>query len=128
MSLTVPVSLLEQAEQGQISDADFLQCIKDSLPYAWTVVSSTAEKLNASEAAYEINEDVPPTDAEWGQLFRLVASDSMRAAVEQHYGVRMAFQNCCKVGMFKPHAAEQYREFTSARAQILNQKPELINC
>ncbi|HWD03362.1 MAG TPA: SCO5389 family protein [Amycolatopsis sp.] len=128
MSLTVPVSLLEQAEQGQISDADFLQCIKDSLPYAWTVVSSTAEKLNASDAPYEINEDVPPTDAEWGQLFRLVASDSMRAAVEQHYGVRMAFQNCCKVGMFKPGAVEQYREFTSARAQILNQKPELINC
>ncbi|HWD04067.1 MAG TPA: SCO5389 family protein [Amycolatopsis sp.] len=128
MSLTVPPALLDQAQQGSISEEDFLACIQQSLPYAWSVVAGTAEKLQANGAAVEINEDIPETDAEWGQLFRLMASDSMRAAVERKYGVRLAFQNCCKVGVFAPDASKQYDEFVSMRAQILNQKPELLNC
>ncbi|MET7998487.1 SCO5389 family protein [Amycolatopsis sp. NPDC005232] len=128
MSLTVPSALLDQAQRGSISEEDFLACIQQSLPYAWSVVAGTAEKLQANGAAVEINEDVPQTDAEWGQLFRLMASDSMRAAVERKYGVRLAFQNCCKVGAFAQDATEQYKEFVSMRAQILNQKPELLNC
>jgi hypothetical protein len=128
VSLTVPATLLKQAQEGDVHEEDFLQCIQDSLPYAWSVVAGTAEKVNANGAAVEINEDVPKTDAEWGQLFRLMASDSMRAAVEKKFGVRLAFQNCCKVGVFAPSATTEYDEFTSARAQVLNQKPELLNC
>ena len=52
----------------------------------------------------------------------------MKAAVEQEFGVRLAFQNCCKTGLFRPDALAEFKEFTSARAQVLNQKPELINC
>jgi hypothetical protein len=128
VSLTVPPALLEQAQNGDIRDADFLQCIQNSLPYAWSVIAGTAEKLCASGEIYAVNEDVPPTDEAWGQLFRLVASDAMKAAVEQKFGMRLAFQNCCKTGLFRPEAVDEYREFTSSRAQVLNQKPELINC
>ncbi|MEU6645501.1 SCO5389 family protein [Saccharomonospora sp. NPDC046836] len=128
MSLTVSPALLEQAHAGKINDADFLRCIESSLPYAWSVVSGTAEKLRANGDRFAINEDVPPTDEAWGQLFRLVASDAMRKAVEQHYDVRIAFQNCCKVGIFNSDAVAEYEDFTSTRAQILNQKPELLNC
>ncbi|SEF30185.1 hypothetical protein SAMN05421837_10546 [Amycolatopsis pretoriensis] len=128
MSLTVPQALLEQAQQGTIKEEDFLACIQTSLPYAWSVVAGTAEKLNANGGVVEVNEDVPQTDEEWGQLFRLMASDSMRAAVERKFGVRLAFQNCCKVGAFAPGATSEYEEFTSMRAQVLNQKPELLNC
>jgi hypothetical protein len=128
VSLTVPPELLEQAQNGDMKDADFLQCIQDSLPYAWSVIAGTAEKLRASGESYAVNEDVPPTDEAWGQLFRLVASDAMKAAVEQEFGMRLAFQNCCKTGLFRPYAVDEFREFTSARAQVLNQKPELINC
>lgn len=128
MSLTVPQELIEQAQTGEIRDQDFIQCIQDSLPYAWSVISQTADKLRAAGGPFAINEDVPPDEQAWGQLFRLVASDSMRSAVERHYGVRVAFQNCCKVGMFSPAAVDEYAEFTSPRAQILNQKPELLNC
>jgi hypothetical protein len=42
--------------------------------------------------------------------------------------VRMAFQNCCKVGFFQPTAVAEHAEFITPRAQVLNQKPELINC
>lgn len=128
VSLTVSPELVEQARAGQMHDDDFVRCIQESLPYAWSVVSKTAEQQRADAAPSAINEDVPPDDQAWGQLFRLVASDAMRAAVERHFNVRLAFQNCCKVGLFNPTAVDEYAEFTSARAQVLNQKPELLNC
>ncbi|MEU5257345.1 SCO5389 family protein [Amycolatopsis sp. NPDC021455] len=128
MSLTVPPALLEQAQQGAISEEDFLACVRTSLPYAWSVVAGTAEKLNANGGTVEINDDVPQNDKEWGQLFRMMASDSIRAAIERKFGVRLAFQNCCKVAAFAPDATAAYDEFTSMRAQVLNQRPELVDC
>ena len=32
MSLTVPVSLLEKAQHGAVSDDEFVDCIRESLP------------------------------------------------------------------------------------------------
>ena len=57
-----------------------------------------------------------------------MASDAMRAAVERHYGVRLAFQNCHRAAVFRPGAPAALAEFTSARAQLLNQSPELVDC
>jgi hypothetical protein len=128
LSLMVTPDLLEQARTGKVNDADFVSCIATSLPYAWSMVSQLAEELRAGTADSAINQEVPQTDEEWGQMFRMMASDSMRAAIERHYGVRLAFQNCCAVGVFEPDAEEALTEFTSAEAQVLNQKPELRNC
>jgi hypothetical protein len=58
----------------------------------------------------------------------MMASDAMRSALEQHFGVRMAFQNCHRVAAFRPGADRAYEDFVTARAQILNQKPELVDC
>jgi hypothetical protein len=55
-------------------------------------------------------------------------SDAMRGAVQRHFGVRLAFQNCCKVGLFRDDATAEYERFISPRAQLLNQRPELLNC
>jgi hypothetical protein len=53
----------------------------------------------------------------------------MRAAVERHLGVRIAFQNCHRVALFAPGApAGLVEEFISPRSQILNQSPELVSC
>jgi hypothetical protein len=128
MSLTVTPDLVDQARSGKVNDADFVSCIAASLPYAWSMVTRLAGELHDGTARYAINQDVPQTDGEWGQMFRLMASDSMRAAVERHYGVRLAFQNCCAVGVFTPGAEDERTEFTSPEAQVLNQKPELRNC
>jgi hypothetical protein len=128
LSLTVPAALLEQAERGPVSDADFIECIKNSLPYAWGVVEELAAELERTGEPAVQSTSVPPDDESWGQLFRLVSSDSMRGAVQRRFGVRLAFQNCCKVGLFRPEAEEQYREFISPRAQLLNQNPLLLNC
>ncbi len=53
----------------------------------------------------------------------------MRAALERHFGVRLAFQNCHRVAVFAPWApADAYADFVSPGAQVLNQSPELLDC
>ena len=128
MSLTVPAELLDQARQGEVDDAAFVGCIRASLPYAWGVISGLIADLEASGGDFADNQVPPPGEAARGQLLRLMASDAMRAAVERHYGVRLAFQNCHRAAVFRPEAARAYAEFTTARSQILNQRPGLVDC
>ena len=128
MSLAVPADLLEQAQQGEVEDGAFLDCVRASLPYAWSVISGLITDLDAGEAEFADNQLPPPDEAARGQLLRLMASDAMRAAVERRYGVRLAFQNCHRAAVFRPEAATALAEFTSPRSQLLNQSPELVNC
>ena len=128
MSLTVPPALLEKARSGPVDDGEFLACVRESLPYAWGMVERLAAEMAVTGAASAQNREVPPDDAAWGEVFRLVGSDAMRGAVQRHFGVRLAFQNCCRVGLFRPDATEEYEQFVSPRAQLLNQRPELLNC
>lgn len=128
MSLTVSPELQQRAHDGLVSDEDFLGCIRNSLPYAWSVVTGLADELSRTGDTYADSNDAPPSEDAQGQLLRLVASDAMRQAIERHYGVRLAFQNCCRVGVFQPGAKEAYDAFVSPQAQLLNQRPELVNC
>ena len=128
MSLTVPAALLEKAQRGSVPDDEFVQCIASSLPYAWGMVERLAKEMAETGAATVQNTEVPPDEAAWGEVFRLVGSDAMRGAVERRFGVRLAFQNCCRVGLFRPDATAEHAEFVSPRAQLLNQRPELLNC
>ncbi|HEY2694477.1 MAG TPA: SCO5389 family protein [Pseudonocardiaceae bacterium] len=128
MSLTVPAALLDRAKAGPISDDEFIACVRDSLPYAWSVVSAVAGEFVTSGGTYADNQTPPPDEAARGQLLRLVASDAMRGAVERHFNVKLAFQNCHKLAMFAPSDQAAYEEFSTPRAQVLNQKPELVNC
>jgi len=128
MSLAVPAGLLEQAHRGEVDDAAFLGCVRASLPYAWDVISGLITELEASGGEFADNQVPPPDETARGQLLRLMASDAMRAAVERRYGVRLAFQNCHRAAVFLPGATAALAEFTSARSQLLNQSPELVNC
>jgi hypothetical protein len=128
MSLSVPSGLLEQAYRGEVDDAAFLDCVRTSLPYAWDVIAGLITGLEASGGEFADNQVPPPDEAARGQLLRLMASDAMRAAIERHYGVRLAFQNCHRAAVFQPAALEALAEFTSPAAQLRNQKPELVDC
>ena len=129
MSLTVPAELAEQAATGGVDDEQFVACVRASLPYAWQVISGLVEQLPASDRGFADNLVPPPDEAARGQLLRALASDAMRGALERHFGVRLAFQNCHRVAVFGPDApAGAFAEFVSPRAQILNQSPELIDC
>jgi hypothetical protein len=131
MSLDVPTALLERAEAGPVDDTEFVACVRDSLPYAWGVISTVAADLAADGSGeYAEHAVPPPSEAERGQLLRALASDAIRGSLERHFGVRLAFQNCHRVAAFRPDAVrgEAYRAFVSARGQLLNQTPELRDC
>lgn len=128
MSLTVPAGLLERASHGEVEDAEFLECVRTSLPYAWGVVTGLVTELEAGTGEFADNQVPPPDEQTRGQLLRLMASDAMRAAIERRYGVRLAFQNCHRAAVFRPSATATLAAFTSPRAQLLNQNPELVDC
>ncbi|MEV0351695.1 MULTISPECIES: SCO5389 family protein [unclassified Nonomuraea] len=128
MSLTVPNDLLDQARAGEVDDAAFIACVRESLPYAWSVISELVQQRDRTGADFADNQVPPPSEEARGQLLRCLASDSMRGALERHFSVRLAFQNCHRVAVFAPSASDALREFVTPRAQILNQKPELVDC
>ncbi|WP_433624789.1 SCO5389 family protein [Nocardia sp. CA-120079] len=130
MSLDVPTALLERAERGEVDDADFVEVVRVSLPYAWEVVSRVAGELQSGTAEFADNVVAPPDEVARGQLLRAMASDAIRGGLERHFNVKLAFQNCHRVAAF-PIAAvggETYTTFIGTRAQLLNQSPELRNC
>jgi hypothetical protein len=130
MSLDVPTALLEKAESGEVSDTEFVDCVRRSLPYAWSVVNQVVGDLDIEGGEFADHAVPPPSEAERGQLLRALASDAIRGGLERHFGVKLAFQNCHRVAAFRPAAVggERYRAFVSPRGQLLNQSPELRDC
>lgn len=133
MSLDVSPALIEQAERGPIDEAEFVRTVQRSLPYAWTVLSRVAARLHAGEtgdALFAEDAAAPPTEDDRGQLLRALASDAIRGAMERHFDVTFAFQNCHRVAAFPPAATggDAYNAFVSTRSQVLNQTPALRHC
>jgi hypothetical protein len=131
MSLDVSPALLEQAERGPVDESAFVETVRASLPYAYDMVARLAGELRDSTGKSFADNVIPPeTEAQRGQLLRALASDSIKAGLERHFGVRLAFQNCHRLAAFRPADAggEVWRDFTSIRSQLLNQTPELRNC
>jgi hypothetical protein len=130
MSLDVPTALLERAEAGEVDEAEFVTCVRDSLPYAWAVVSEVAADLKRDGGQFADHAVPPPSEAERGQLLRALATDAIRGGLERHFGVKLAFQNCHRVAAFDPSAVDgaRYRAFISPRGQLLNQSPQLRDC
>jgi hypothetical protein len=103
--------------------------IKDSLPYAWQLIEGLAARLQQSDTAFVDNQVPPPNEQARGQLLRVLASDAMRNTLENHFGVKLAFQNCHRVALFRrDELGQTYEGFISPRSQVLNQKPELVDC
>ena len=130
MSLDVSPALLEKAERGEVTDAEFVTCVKESLPYAWEVITGVIADAEGTADGFADNETPPPSEAARGQLLRALASDAIRGGLERHFGVKLAFQNCHRVAVFKKSEldSDRYRAFVSPRGQLLNQSPELRDC
>ena len=131
MSLDVSPELLAQAEAGPVSPDAFLETVRTSLPYAYAMVERLTKELAAGgDAPFADNVAPPEDEVERGQLLRALSSNAIRASLERHFGVALAFQNCHRLAAFPAgsEGAETYRRFTSERAQLLNQSPELRDC
>ena len=130
MSLSVPDHLIDQAKEAPISQEDFISCIKDSLPYAWSIFEAAVDKMHSQKTGPGVVEPDDITESQRGQLLRALSSDAIRTAVEKHFNVRLAFQNCHKTAAFPMNevGSELYEKFISPRSQILNQRPGLVDC
>lgn len=130
MSLTVSPELLADAQRGEVADEDFLACVQTSLPYAFDLISQLARRLERGQVPFADNVEPPPNDRAQGELLRAMSSDAIRAALERRFGVTLAFQNCHRVAAFAANArgSAQHQAFTSNQAQLLNQRPEFVNC
>jgi hypothetical protein len=130
MSLDVSPELLAQAEAGEIDPADFLDTVRTSLPYTYTMVQNLTAELAAGDAQFADNQIPPATETERGQLLRALASNAIRSSLENHFGVSLAFQNCHRLAVFPAGTqdSEAYQRFTSQRGQILNQSELLRDC
>ena len=130
MSLNVSEVLVQQATTGTVEDQAFVETIRQSLPYAWSIVEKLAHSLHHEHEAWANHAVAPPDEQTRGQLLRMVGGDAIRGAVERHFDVKLAFQNCHNLAAFRRDALDSaaYRDFISVRSQILNQTPELKDC
>lgn len=130
MSLNVSDSMVRQAALGTVDAGDFANTIRQSLPYAWGIVESLAERVYEGGETWADHAVPPPSEQARGQLLRMVGGDAIRRTVEQHFEVKLAFQNCHRLAAFRPDAVSSpaYLDFISVRSQILNQTPELVDC
>ncbi|HEY7183386.1 MAG TPA: SCO5389 family protein [Blastocatellia bacterium] len=131
MSLAVTAELKELAREGDLSLDEFINCVRRSLPRAWQVIEGLASELRERPSlAHAIHAPRHMDDEQRGQLLRLMASSSMRAAIDRHCGLRFEFQNCHNTAAFRPDAigSRQHLRFVSPEAQILAQSPELVDC
>lgn len=130
MSLDVSPALLAQAERGEVDERDFIDCVRTSLPFAWDMISSLVAQLKVDGGEFADNQTPPPNEQARGQLLRALASDAIRGALERHFGIRLAFQNCHRVAVFPldTSADDRLERFTSVRGQLLNQSPTLRDC
>jgi hypothetical protein len=131
MSLTVTAELKQMARDGVLPLDEFINCINHSLPRAWQVIEGLAAELRSQQSlTHAIHAPRHMEDEQRGQLLRLMASSSMRAAVERFYGLRFEFQNCHVTAAFRPDAvgSEEHRRFISPEGQIFAQSPELLDC
>jgi hypothetical protein len=130
MSLNVAPELLAAAERDEVEEVAFVDCVRTSLPYAWRTVEDVATRLREHGGEFADNQLPPPDEQARGELLRALASDAIRGSLERHFEIKLAFQNCHRVAAFAADAGEgeTHREFTSVRAQLLNQTPELRNC
>ena len=108
--------------------AGFFGVYPEFLPYAWQLIAGLADKLSYSTASFVDNQVPPPDEQSRGQLLRVLSSDAMRGALEAHFGVKLAFQNCHRVALFRKDQLDQSYEDLFPRSQILNQSPELVDC
>ncbi len=99
MSLDVSPALLAQAETGPVEPDAFLEAVRTSLPYAYAMVERLATERLAAGARAPFSDNVAAPESEAER------GQLLRAL-----------------------ATEDYLRFTSERAQLLNQSPELRDC
>lgn len=97
----ISAALLAQAERGEVTDAEVIDTVRRSLPYAYEVISRLTAWLDGTPTLVVDNTAPPTSEYQRGQLLCALASDAIRGALERHFDVRVAFQGCHRIAVFR---------------------------
>jgi hypothetical protein len=128
MSLTVTAEDVHDAVQHNLSIAKFIGIVEGSLPRAWTIITDLIARKARGESGLIEHAPAHMEEETRGQLLRMLASNAIRTAIEIHFGVRLAFRNCHAVALFDPGDTEEFAQWTSLEAQVINQSPDQVDC
>ena len=114
-------------ERATISQhhAAYLAAFEHDLPLGMVHVRSLAASIKKGETHSEITLD--PNSLAGKQLARLVGADVARRVLQQHFGVRFTFFNCCGVAADDPKTAEPSEEELLIKQARL-QQAEYVDC
>ncbi len=114
-------------ERATISQhhAAYLAAFEHDLPLGMAHVRELASSVQRGEPQPEITLD--PNSVEGKQLARLIGADVARNVLQQHFGVRFTFFNCCGVVAENPKRREASEEELLIKQARLQQK-EFLDC
>ncbi len=130
MSLLVPTSVLTRIKQGEaIKDKEFISIIEESLPKGSSIIISLCERKKSGEKGLLLDSPDHMDTETRGQLLRIMASSSIRSAIENQYGVQLGFRNCHASGVIgKDEDKAEFEKFFSVHEQLKAQSPEFVDC
>jgi hypothetical protein len=130
MSLKVTEEEVALAQAKMLSDDGFIEIIRRSLPFAWETVLQLVDQLGVKGRRFATVAPMHMAETDRAQLLRLFASNAMRGAVQRHFGITLAFQNCHAAAAVRAgdEGRTDFQFFCSAEGQIINQAPELVDC
>lgn len=112
---------IETAREPEL-EAALIEAFQRDLPLGFKRVEALVQKQQQNGSRAMMDADSSTDEAK--QFIRLFASDVAKKALENHFGVKLAFYNCHK-GFAAP-STEDLK--ISAREQILSQDPSFIDC
>lgn len=112
---------LQTASESELESA-LIEAFKRDLPLGFARVEALVKKQKENGTRAMMDADSKTDEAK--QFIRLFASDVAKRALENHFGVKLAFYNCHKGVAANNHENLQI----TAREQILSQDPSFIDC
>jgi hypothetical protein len=105
--------------------AAYLAAFEQDLPLGMAHVRKLADSIKQGEPQSEITLD--PNSIAGKQLARLIGADVARSVLQQHFGVRFTFFNCCGVVADDPKTSEASEEELLIKQARL-QQAEFVDC
>lgn len=104
--------------------AAYLPAFEHGMPLGMTHVHELTAGIRRGEPQPEITLD--PNSVAGKQLARMIGADVARSVLQQHFGVRFTFFNCCGVVAGGPKTREASEELPIKQVRL--QQEEFVDC
>jgi hypothetical protein len=113
---------INTANDNQLHTA-FINAFKEDLKLGWAKVKELVQKLNGKDEE-RVMLTLDPNSEEGKQFARLLGPDIPRKVLEDFFGVKFGFYNCCR-GVV---ASDKESLQLSLKEQVEAQHPNFVDC